>query len=200
MSRYTGPRLRVMRSLGVNLPGFSGKTIDEKSHPPGQHGPTSRRKLSLYATRLREKQKLRFHYGVTERQMSTIAERASRSAGNTALRMVQLLESRLDNVLFRAGFARTNPAARQLVRHGHVTVNGRMHDIPSGRLRRGDVVTVRPSVHEAVRLQQSRGQALVPPDWLEVDNETLTVRVIGAPDEAAVPFPIDLRLVVEFYS
>lgn len=200
MSRYTGPRLRVMRSLGLNLPGFSGKTIDDAARPPGQHGPTSRRKSSLYGTRLREKQKLRFHYGVTERQLSTIAERAARSKGSTALRIVQMLEARLDNIVFRAGFARTNPASRQLVRHGHVTVNGRVSDVPSMRLRRGDVVVVRQRAHEAVRLQQSRGQALALPDWLEVDNDSLTIRVSGTPDETAVPFPIDLQLVVEYYS
>lgn len=200
MSRYTGPRLRVMRALGVNLPGFSGKTIDKNPHPPGQHGPTARRKLSLYAERLREKQKLRYHYGLTERQMRIVAERAARAPQSTALVMARLLELRLDNILFRAGFARTNGASRQLVRHGHVTVNGRVVDIPSARLRRGDAIAVRTSAHKAVRLQQQRGEALAHPEWLEVDNDAFTARVVAVPDEAAIPFPIDMRLVVEFYS
>lgn len=200
MSRYTGPRLRVMRALGVNLPGLSGKSIDKNPHPPGQHGPTARRKLSLYAERLREKQKLRYHYGLTERQMRIIAERAARAPQSTALVFARLLELRLDNVLFRAGFARTNGASRQLVRHGHVTVNGRVVDIPSARLRRGDVLAVRTSGQKAVQLQRERGEALARPEWLDVDSEALTARVVGIPDETTIPFPIDMRLVVEFYS
>lgn len=200
MSRYTGPRLRVMRALGVNLPGFSGKSIEKNPKPPGQHGPTARRKQSLYGTRLSEKQKLRFHYGLTERQLRQIAETAARRRGNTASLIVERLELRLDNVVFRAGFARTNPAARQLVRHGHVTVNGRILDIPSARVRRGDVVAVRASGHKAVRLHQERGEALAKPDWLEADNDALTVRIVALPDLATIPFPIEMQLVIEFYS
>jgi len=200
MSRYTGPRLRVMRALGVNLPGFSGKNIESRPHPPGQHGPTTRRKLSLYGQRLREKQKLRYHYGLTERQLRAIAEYAARRRGNTASLMIERLELRLDNVVFRAGFARTNAASRQVVRHGHITVNGRVVDIPSARLRPGDVVAVRERAHKAVRLQQEKGEPLARPEWLEVDSDALTIRVAGMPDATAVPFPIEMQLVIEFYS
>jgi small subunit ribosomal protein S4 len=105
MSRYTGPRLRIMRALGTNLPGLSAKTIDKRPHPPGQHGPRTKRKASLHGSRLREKQKLRFHYGVTERQMRTLAAMASRGKTPMGAALVQLLERRLDNIVFRAGFA-----------------------------------------------------------------------------------------------
>ncbi len=200
MSRYTGPRLRIMRALGVNLPGLSAKTIEKRPNPPGQHGPRLKRKPSLHAKKLQEKQKLRFHYGLTERQLSTLAWMAARSKAPTGTALAELLERRIDNVVFRAGFARTIPAARQLVCHGHVTVNGRGLDIPSARLRRGDVIAVRPSGHEAVALQQAKGTTLERPAWLEVDTAAFTARMIALPDVTAIPFPIEMGLVVEFYS
>jgi small subunit ribosomal protein S4 len=189
-----------MRALGMNLPGLSAKSIEKRAHPPGQHGPRLRRKVSLYGTRLREKQKLRYHYGLTERQLRTLAEKAARAKGTTGDVLVQLLEQRLDNVVFRAGFGRTMPAARQLVSHGHVAVNGRMLSIPSARLRRGDVVTIRPGGLEAVRHQRAKGVPLTPPDWLEVDADELRVRVASVPGPGAIPFPVEMGLVVEFYS
>lgn len=201
MSRYTGPKLRIMRALGMQLPGLSAKSIEKRQNPPGQHGGSRvKRKPSLYGRRLREKQKLRFHYGVTERQMRTIAEQASRTASSTGTAIVRLLEQRIDNIVFRAGFARTIPAARQLVSHGHVTLNGRRLDVPSARLRPGDVVVVKTKAHEIVRLQQSTGTTLAKPDWLAVDDTALSVRVVSMPDETAIPFPIEIGLVVEFYS
>lgn len=201
MSRYTGPRLRVMRALGINLPGLSAKSIEKRAFPPGEHGPTARRKQpSEYGRRLREKQKLRYHYGVSERQLEKVAGQAIRNQANSHHALVQLLELRLDNVLFRAGFARTIPAARQLVVHGHVTVNGRRLTIPSARLRRGDVAVVSVSGHIGVRLQQSRGETLARPQWLEVDNDALSVKVGAIPEVDAVPFPIEMRLVIEYYS
>lgn len=200
MSRYTGPRVRIMRALGINLPGLSAKTIEKRPHPPGQHGPRSKRKVSLYGTRLREKQKLRFHYGVSERQLRSLAAAAARANGPTGDVLVQLLERRLDNVVFRAGFARTIPAARQLVTHGHVEVNGRVLDIPSARLRRGDLVAVRGRAHDAVRLQREKGVALAAPEWLEVDADAYRARLTALPDLTSIPFPIEISHVVEFYS
>lgn len=200
MSRYKGPRLRIMRALGTNLPGLSAKTIDKRPHPPGQHGPRTRRKVSLYGSRLREKQKLRYHYGVSERQLRAIAASAARASGPAGSMIAQLLERRLDNVVFRAGFARTIPAARQLVGHGHVTVNGKVLDIASARVRRGDVVAVRPRAHKAVALQVAAGGALARPDWIEVEGDQLTAKVVALPDDRHIPFPIELGLVVEFYS
>lgn len=159
-----------------------------------------KRKLSLYGTRLREKQKLRFHYGVTERQLRTLAAQAARGKGATGAVLVQLLERRLDNVVFRAGFARTIPAARQLVTHGHVTVNGNVLNIPSARLRRGDTIAIRPRAHNAVALQQAKGEALAKPDWIEAGSEPYSARLAALPPDTAVPFPIEIGLVVEFYS
>ncbi len=200
MSRYRGPRLRVMRALGVQLPGLSAKSIERRPHAPGQHGPRSRRKVSLYGERLREKQKLRFHYGVTERQLRTIAEKATRAPGPTGDVIAQLLERRLDNVVFRAGFARTVPAARQLVAHGHVLRNGQVVNVASARVNRGDVITIRERAHKAVGLQQSAGVPLARPGWLEVDDVAFSARVASLPESDAIPFPIDVRLVIEFYA
>ena len=200
MSRYTGPRVRVMRALGMNLPGLSAKTMEKRPHPPGQHVSRVKRKVSLYAQRLREKQKLRFHYGLTERQLATLAWMAARAKAPVGTALAQLLERRIDNIVFRAGFARTIPAARQLVCHGHVAVNDRVLDIPSARLRRGDLVSVRAGAIPAVRLQQAKGATLERPDWLEINDEACTARLMVLPDQAAIPFPIEMGLVVEFYS
>lgn len=200
MSRYTGPRLRVMRALGVNLPGLSAKSIEKRPRPPGQHGARPRRNASLFAKQLREKQKMRFHYGVTERQLRTVAAKALRAKDNSGDAFARQLELRLDNLVFRAGFARSIPAARQIVTHGHVAVNGKVLDIASAKLRRGDVVSVRTRGQAGVRLQQSRGEALIKPDWLTVDSETLTFTVVSVPDQLAIPFEIEMALVIEYYA
>lgn len=201
MARYTGPRLRAMRALGTNLPGLSAKTIDKRPTPPGQHGLRRRKAPSIYGKRLAEKQKLRLHYGISERQMRVIAAAAARSRTNATTALVRLLEERLDNVVFRAGFARTIPAARQLVTHGHILVDGKRLSYPGARVKPGAVITATaPRAVTAVRAQQEKGIALAVPEWLEVDNDKLTVRMSGTPDVDAVPFPIDLSLIVEFYS
>lgn len=200
MSRYIGPRVRILRSLGVNLPGLSAKSNEKRAFPPGQHGARLRRKDTLYGRRLREKQKLRYHYGVTERQMRVLAARALRSRTNAADELVRLLEHRVDSLVFRAGFARTIPAARQLVSHGHITLNGKKMDIPSARLRSGDVLGVRPKGEAIVRAYQALGASLQKPEWLEIDDQALTLRISGVPAVDAVPFPVNVGLVVEFYS
>ena len=201
MSRYIGPRVRVLRALGVNLPGLSAKTLDKRPTPPGQHGARKRRTIANYGKRLKEKQKLRAHYGITERQLRQVAGQASRSKGNAMASLVQLLERRLDSVVFRAGFARTIPAARQLVAHGHISVNGKRLSYPSARLNQSDVITVAGARGEtAVRKQQELGSVLSAPTWLEVDGSALSARVAGLPDIDSVPFPVELPLVIEFYS
>ena len=143
MSRYNGPRVKVMRALGVDLPGLSRKTIERRPYAPGQHGQNRRRKVSDFGRQLKEKQKLRYNYGIGEKQMRryVAAARASKMAAGDKL--LELLERRLDNAVFRAGYAPTIPAARQLVNHGHITVNGRRVDIPSYSLRPGDVIRPR---------------------------------------------------------
>ncbi|MDQ7988453.1 MAG: 30S ribosomal protein S4 [Candidatus Dactylopiibacterium sp.] len=203
MSRYTGPRLKVMRALGVDLPGLSRKTIADRPYPPGQHGQQSQRqqRKSGYGLQLQEKQKLRFNYGVTERQMRRLVLDARRDRGSTGAKLAELLERRLDNVAFRAGFAPTVMAARQLVNHSHVTVNGRIVNIPSFRVRVGDVIGLRQKSRELLIVKSSfEAPALSRPEWLATDEPNFTVTVSHLPDVADVPFPIEMQLVVEYYS
>lgn len=200
MSRHTGPRVKVMRALGVELPGLSRKTIAKRPYPPGQHGPDrKRRKESDYALRLREKQKVRLNYGVSELQMRRLVEMANRLKGNTGMLLIQLLERRLDNIVFRAGFARTIPGARQLVTHGHILVNGRCVDRASFRVRRGDVVTIAPASKQLAQRALESGAGMESP-WLTIDKTALTVQVAAYPDDTFLPFPLEPRLIVEHYS
>ncbi len=146
MSRYTGPKARVSRRLGTNIWGTKGETIalDKRPYPPGDHGRTRRRgNVSEYLLQLQEKQKARFTYGLGERQFRNIYEEASRRSGVTGENMLRYLELRLDNVVYRSGWAATRPQARQFVNHGHIEVNGSRVDIPSFRVRQGDIVRVR---------------------------------------------------------
>lgn len=199
MSRV-GPRLRRVRALGTPLPGLTRKSAEKRPNRPGQHGPTSsRRTMSVYAARLREKQKLRFNYVLTETALRRVVSEAFRLSGNTGDVIVQLLERRLDNVLFRAGFAPTIPAARQMVAHGHVFVNGRVVDVASYRLRRGDIVNIRSKSRPLVA-RVLEGSAYQPPDWLQIDRLAVSLLVAGEPDPAVRPFDLEPRLVVEHYS
>jgi len=200
MSRYVGPKVRVLRALGTNLPGLTGKKSERRPTRPGQHG-AARKKLSEYALRLIEKQKLRMNYGLSERQLLRLFVEAAGTKGNTGERLVELLERRLDNVVFRAGFARTIPAARQLIMHGHVQVENRKVDIPSFRIKPGQAVSIRERSRQLSSIVSSLATPLaLPTDWLSVDPAELTARVTALPDVTAVPFPIRLQLVVEFYS
>lgn len=200
MSRYTGPRLKVMRALGVDLPGLSRKTIADRPHPPGQHGMKQQRK-SGYGLQLQEKQKLRFNYGLSERQMRLLIKDARRSRDSAGVKLAELLERRLDNVVFRAGFANSIPAARQLVNHGHVLVNGRRVDIPSFRTRIGEVVSLSAKGRALLVVKGSLADlALARPEWLAFDEANCSVTVSHLPDIADIPFPLDMQLVVEYYA
>lgn len=199
MSRYRGPRLRVVRRLG-ELPGLTRKTA-RRSYPPGQHG-QARRKRSEYAIRLEEKQKLRFNYGISEKQLLRYVRRARRATGSTGQALLQLLEMRLDNTVFRLGMAGTIPAARQLVNHGHVTVNGRVVNIASYQCRPGDVVGVRNTERSKRLVEQNLeypGLANLP-SHLEFDKNTLTGKVNGVVEREWVALQINELLVVEYYS
>ncbi|XHU96113.1 MAG: 30S ribosomal protein S4 [cyanobacterium endosymbiont of Rhopalodia yunnanensis] len=199
MSRYRGPRLRVVRRLG-ELPGLSRKN-PRRAYPPGQHG-QARRKRSEYAIRLEEKQKLRFNYGVTEGQLVRYVKKARKATGSTGQKLLELLEMRLDNTVFRLGMAGTIPGARQLVSHGHVTVNGQVVDIASYQCRPGEVISVR---------NQDRSRRLVAanmeypglanlPSHLDFDKNTLTGKVNGIIEREWIALQINELLVVEYYS
>ncbi|MEZ4384644.1 MAG: 30S ribosomal protein S4 [Nannocystaceae bacterium] len=201
MSRYTGPRLRKCRRLGIDLPGLTRKSIEKRPARPGMHGSNPRRRPSEYAFQLAEKQKLRFNYGLRERQLRRLFEEAKRGAGTTGARLLELLERRLDNVVFRAGFAPTIPAARQLVNHGHITVDGSRVDIPSYRVSVGEVIGVRKRKRVAELVAASIAAPSLPTAaWLEVASESMTARLTSLPPASTVPFDIDVQLVVEHYS
>lgn len=199
MSRYRGPRLRVTRRLG-DLPGLTRKS-PRKAYPPGQHG-QARRKRSEYAIRLEEKQKLRYNYGVTEKQLMRYVKKARRATGSTGTTLLELLEMRLDNTVFRMGMAGTIPAARQLVNHGHILVNGRRMDIPSYQCRPGDVIAVRDrdrSRELVERNMEYPGLANLP-SHLEFDKNTYTGKVNRIIEREWVALQVNELLVVEYYS
>lgn len=199
MSRYRGPRLRIVRRLG-DLPGLTRKS-PRRAYAPGQHG-QNRKKRSEYAIRLEEKQKLRLNYGVTEKQMLRYVRKARRASGSTGLVMLQLLEMRLDNTVFRMGMAPTIPAARQLVNHGHITVNGKVVDIASYQCRPGEVITVRDRAASKQMVEtnlQYPGLANLP-NHLEFDKKTLVGKVNGVVEREWIALQVNELLVVEYYS
>jgi len=201
MSRYTGPRVKKMRALGVNLPGLSRKTLDRRPYPPGQHGGGRQKRKTDYARQLIEKQKLRLNYGISERQFRRYMVEALSSKMPTGDKLCELLERRMDNVIFRAGFAPTIPAARQIASHRHVLLNGKRADIPSIRVRVGDVITLREKSLLVQAVADSlAGLQLTRPDWLEWNEADKTITVIGMPTIESVPFATDVQQVVEFYS
>jgi small subunit ribosomal protein S4 len=201
------PRLKLLRRLGVQLPGLTRKDAERRPHPPGQHGPAAggrRRKTSEFRRLLMEKQKARFNYGVSEAQLRRYFAAAQRMPGKTGENLLALLERRLDNVVFRLGLTPTIPAARQLVAHGHVRVNGRRVDRVSYLVSPGDVVSLppgrvreRPSIVEAVE----RGPQVKLPSYLAVDpDDRFSGRVLGTPMRADVPFIVAEQAIVEFYA
>lgn len=201
MSRYTGPRVRQMRALGTALPGLSRRSIERRPYPPGQHGTARKARPSDFAVRLLEKQKVRRYYGVTERQLRNLVIEASRGVGTTHETLLELLERRLDNIVFRAGFARTIPAARQMVTHGHISVNGARVDIASYRVRTGDVVALRGSTAQNAHVAAAMADTSIPnPPWLERIEAPLQALVRDRPDPAQLLFEVQPQLVIEYYS
>ncbi len=202
MSRLTGPRVKIMRALGVDLPGLSRKTIEARPTPPGQHGnKASRKRRSDFGVKLQEKQKIRFNYGLTETQMRKLILDARKGKEPTGERLLQLLERRMDNVVFRAGFAPTVIAARQLVSHGHLMLNGKAANIPSIRLKVGDELVIKASSkHIPMVIETIKQPALARPEWLSWDESAHAVKVAHLPAVTDVPFPVDVQLVVEYYA
>jgi small subunit ribosomal protein S4 len=201
MARYTGPRVRISRRLGVPIFG-SSKYLERRPYPPGMHGPKSRRKNSDYAVGLLEKQKLRYFYGLQERQFRNVYERALRMRGVTGEKMLQILETRLDNVVYHSGFGLTRPAARQLVGHGHVRVNGKKVNVPSYVVKVGDVIDIRDHTKSktAARKNVEGSTARVVPDWISVDREVLKATLLRIPTRDEINPIANEQAVVEFYS
>jgi small subunit ribosomal protein S4 len=202
MARLSGPKSKISRRYGLPLFGPS-KALERKNYPPGQHGPKgSRRKQSDYSVALAEKQKLRLMYGLMERQFRGYYETASAKRGVTGETMLQLLECRLDNVVYRLGFANTRRAARQMVGHGHVQVNGRKVDISSYQVKPGEVVAVR----ERAKSKQlgTRGieltQIVPVPDWMTVNREGLSGQMTRVPTRTEIAPVVNEQLIVELYS
>jgi small subunit ribosomal protein S4 len=197
MARYTGPKVKLSRRVGVpiaDIPKHTGKELQI----PGMHGYRGRRNTE-YAVRLIEKQKLRYHYGMLEKQFRIFMDMAKRSKGNTANSMIQLLESRLDNVLRRLGVGRTIWATRQIVGHGHVVVNGTKTDISSFRVKAGDTITFKEGIHKVLRdnMEQNAGHNV--PNWLEWNPAQLTAKINALPSPEDVPFEVNMNLIIEFY-
>lgn len=201
MARYTGPRVRISRRFGIPIFGPT-KYLERRPFPPGVHGPKSRRKSTEYGLGLIEKQKLRYYYGLLERQFRGVYEKALRRRGVTGEQMLQILETRLDNVVFHLGFANTRAAARQLVGHGHVTVNGRKVNIPSYALRVNDVISIKNnnvSRQLAGKNLESATSRSVP-DWLSLTKDEFKGVVMRIPTRDEIQPIANEQAVVEFYS
>jgi small subunit ribosomal protein S4 len=197
MARYIGPSTKIARKFREPIFG-PDKSYDKKNYPPGQHGAMKKRaKQSEYAVQLMEKQKVKYMYGILERQFAKIFDRASRKEGITGENLLQLIEARLDNVVFRLGVAPTRMAARQLVSHRHITVNGKVVNIPSYTCRSGDVVAVR---ERSKALEVISGATGSKHAWLEWDRGNLTGKILNLPTRDQIPESIKEQLIVELYS
>ena len=201
MARYTGPRVRVSRRFGLPIFGPS-KYLERRNYGPGVHGPKSRRKTTDYGLGLIEKQKLRYYYGLLERQFRGVYEKALKRRGVTGEQMLQILETRLDNVAYHLGFANTRAAARQMVSHGHITVNGRKVNVPSYGLKVNDVVVVK---HSNVSRQLATKNLEIAtsravPDWLSLNKEEFKGTIMRIPTRDEIQPIANEQAVVEFYS
>ncbi|MGF2617414.1 30S ribosomal protein S4 [Rossellomorea vietnamensis] len=199
MARYTGPSWKLSRRLGISLSG-TGKELEKRPYAPGQHGPNQRKKISEYGLQLQEKQKLRHMYGVTERQFRNLFDRAGKMQGKHGENFMALLESRLDNVVYRLGLARTRRQARQLVNHGHVTVDGSRVDIPSYRLSAGQTIGVREKSRNLNIVKEALEVNSFVPDFLTFDADKLEGSFTRLPERSELPAEINEALIVEFYS
>ena len=208
MARYTGPVCRLCRREGMKL-FLKGErcytekcAIEKRNFPPGQHGKTRKSKMQGYGIQLREKQKVKRIYGVLENQFRRYFEMADRTRGITGETLLQLLERRLDNVVYRLGLATSRPQARQLVRHGHFQVNGKKVDIPSYSVREGDVITVLGRSQKNVTIEHAieevKGRGI--PEWLSFDPNALSGRIVSMPTREQINLPVQEQLIVELYS
>jgi small subunit ribosomal protein S4 len=203
MARYTGPKVKISRRLGVNI--FENekgrKALEKRPYPPGEHGRSRRRQPSEYSMQLQEKQKAKHIYGLLERQFENLYKEATRAKGVTGENLLRFLELRLDNIVFRAGWARTRPQARQFVNHGLIQVNGKRVDIASYRVRKGDVVSLSPKARNMIVIQHNidvLDRSLV--GWLESGDGGKQVTVRDLPQRDHIDVPVREQLIVELYS
>ena len=204
MSRYTGPKGRLVRRFGVNIFGAGkyDKLLERRPHGPGQHGNARRRgKDSEYKKQLTEKQKLRFMYGLTEKQLRNTYKRAAAKQEATGIALLKLLERRLDNVVYRAGFATTRAQARQMVSHGLLLMNGRRVTIPSIQVREGDVISVREKSKDSPLFAEVKtAKDLEPARWIKISQKDLSIEIAALPTEDDLDKLIQTNLIIEFYS
>lgn len=198
MARYIGPKLKLSRRVGTPVEDIPKHTTKRQLIPAGMHGYRGRR-LRDYGVRLNEKQKLKYHYHVLEKQFRRYVDEATSLPGNTGEVLLRLLESRLDNVIRRTGLARTIWAARQIVAHGHVLVNGRKTDRPSYGVRTGDVITLKPKIQKLVRENMESLSGHEVPGWLDFNPGELTAKIVAMPTSDQIPFDVNCNLIIEFY-
>jgi len=199
MARYTGPKGRRDRRAGVMLSNMRKNPLERKPYPPGEHG-RGRQRQTEFGMRLLEKQKARWYYGVSEKQFRRAYDKANRMQGVTGENVLRLMELRMDNVIFRMGFATSRPQARQLVVHGHFLLNGRKHNIPSAILKAGDVITVREKSRDLEPIRAAVDQVVAVPPWLEANHDNFTGRILHTPSREEIDTPVEEQLIVEFYS
>jgi len=199
MSRYTGPKFKLSRRLGISLSG-TGKELAKRAFPPGQHGNNQRRKISGYGQQLQEKQKLRHMYGLNEKQFRNLFDKASKMKGISGENFMVLLESRLDNLVYRLGLSNSRPGARQLVSHGHVTVNGKKVNIASYTVSVGDIIGLRERSRNLAAIKDALAGRHHIPQYLDFNDQVMEGKYVRLPERAELPQEIDEKQIVEFYS
>lgn len=202
MARYRGPRLKKCRAVGVILPGLTTAAVLTRNTPPGVHGAARRSKPSDFKVRLQEKQKARWHFGLLEKQFQRYVRKASRMKGPAGQNLVILLESRLDNTIWRLGLAPTIPAARQMVVHGHVTVDGQRVDRPSFHVKPGMEISIREKSQSSKLIQENLEKAATRtrPSWIEFDPAKVTGKLVSLPEAVPAELELNLNAIIEFYS
>lgn len=198
MSRYTGPTWKISRRLGYSI-SETGKEIAKRKYAPGQHG-KKRTKLSEYGIQQQEKQRVRFTYGVSEKQFRKIFNDASKMSGKTGENFLVLLERRLDNLVYRLGFAQTRRQARQIVNHGHIQVNGKKVDIPSYRVSVGEIISLKPTSKDLKICKEALEQKSIRPEYLSFDDKNTTGKLVRLPQRDEFLKEINEQLIVEFYN
>jgi small subunit ribosomal protein S4 len=199
MSRYTGPKFKLSRRLGISLSG-TGKEIAKRPFPPGQHGPGQKKKISGYGMQLQEKQKLRHMYGLNEKQFRNLFDKAAKMKGMTGENFMVLLESRLDNLIYRLGFSNSREGARQLVAHGHVLINNKKVDIPSYTVSITDIIGLRERSRNLTTIKEALTNRHHIPGYVEFNEAAMEGRFLRMPERSELPQEIDEKQIVEFYS